>query len=213
MFKCKVCGKEFQKRQSLGGHVSSHYRTKKEKLVTVTVKTCKYCNETFKNGWQLGAHITNCKLNPNHDKIQKKRIVSRTGLEVSDETKLKISKSLKLAHKENRAWNIGKSRWNNKPSYPEIFFAKVIENEFSDKQYVREYPVEKYSIDFAWPHKKIAIEIDGQQHQRFKEYSDRDAKKNACLTEHGWSVLRLKWIDVYADPKKYIKEANLFVGQ
>lgn len=34
----------------------------------------------------------------------------------------KISESMKKAHAEGRAWNIGKSRWNNEPSYPEKFF-------------------------------------------------------------------------------------------
>lgn len=28
---------------------------------------------------------------------------------------------MKLAHKEHRAHNIGQSRWNNEPSYPEKF--------------------------------------------------------------------------------------------
>ena len=49
------------------------------------------------------------------------------------ETKDKISNSMKIAHNEGRAWNIGKSRWNNEPSYPEIFFMEVINNEFTNK--------------------------------------------------------------------------------
>lgn len=56
---------------------------------------------------------------------------------------------MKKAHKENRAWNIGKSRWNNKSSYPEEFFIRVIENEFSDKNYIREYPFKRFSLDFV----------------------------------------------------------------
>jgi very-short-patch-repair endonuclease len=210
MLKCKVCGKEFQTTQSLGGHVSSHFRTKTEKITSI--KQCKYCNGIFENGWKLGAHIINCKANPNIKQIIKKRSLTMKGIKPSIETKIKISNSLKLAHKENRAWNIGKSRWNNDPSYPETFFMKVIKNEFLDKSYVREYSIGKYSIDFAWPHKKIAIEIDGQQHQRFKEYVERDAKKDEYLKNHGWLVLRLNWVDVYNDPKRYINEANSFVG-
>lgn len=61
---------------------------------------------------------------------------------------------MKIAHKEGRAWNIGKSRWHNEASYPENFFIKVIENEFEDKNYKREFNIGIYSIDFAWPHKK-----------------------------------------------------------
>ena len=40
----------------------------------------------------------------------------------SEENKRKISEAMKLAHKEHRAHNIGQSRWNNEPSYPEKFF-------------------------------------------------------------------------------------------
>jgi len=65
------------------------------------------------------------------------------------------------AHKEGRAHNIGESRWNNEPSYPERWFMKVIENEFEDKNYTREYPFHRFSLDFAWIEKKKCIEIDG----------------------------------------------------
>lgn len=123
----------------------------------------------------------------------------------------KISNSLKQAHKEGRAWNIGKSRWNNKPSYPEKFFMKIIENEFEDKNYLREYPVGIYSIDFAWVYKKKAIEIDGDQHDRFIEYKERDERKNKKLEEEGWDVLRIKWCDFYNNTKYYIQEAIKFI--
>ena len=58
-----------------------------------------------------------------------------TGNKLSEDIKKSISISMKKAHSEKRAWNIGKSRWNNKPSWPEQFFMKVIENEFLDKNY------------------------------------------------------------------------------
>ena len=64
--------------------------------------------------------------------------LSDKGLEriVTEDTKLKISESMKIAHKEQRAHNIGKSRWNNEPSYPEKFFMDVINNEFIDKNVI-----------------------------------------------------------------------------
>ena len=43
------------------------------------------------------------------------------GKKHSEESKRKISEAMKLAHKEHRAHNIGQSRWNNEPSYPEKF--------------------------------------------------------------------------------------------
>ena len=129
----------------------------------------------------------------------------------SKETKQKISESMIAAHAEGRAWNIGASRWNNKQSYPEQFFSKVIENHFEDIDYVTEYPFLIYSFDFAWPHKRKAIEIDGDQHERFEDYRLRDIRKDNLAIDHGWEVLRIKWKDIYNDPTHFICIAHSFI--
>lgn len=123
----------------------------------------------------------------------------------------KIRNAMKIAHQEGRAWNIGQSRWNNQPSYPEIFFMKVIENEFENKNYTREYPLGKYSLDFAWVDQKKCIEIDGDQHQRYIEYQVRDGKKDEFLKQNGWSVLRIVWKEMFSDTKTYIKICKDFI--
>ena len=133
------------------------------------------------------------------------------GNTLSEEHKEKISKGMKIAHKEGKAWNIGQSRWNNEQSYPEKFFEKVINNEFDDKNYETEHPVGIYSIDFAWPDKKLAIEIDGDQHKRFEEIIERDKRKDAYLESLGWKVLRIDWKSMFNEPKQYIKIANEFI--
>ena len=130
---------------------------------------------------------------------------------MTEEIRKKISDSMKLAHKEQRAWNIGKSRWNNKPSYPEKWFMSVIENEFTDKEYKREFPFSKYSIDFAWIHLKKAIEIDGEQHKRFPEYAERDRIKDSLLKESGWQVLRLPWQQIFNNTKDSIQQMKSFI--
>jgi very-short-patch-repair endonuclease len=137
----------------------------------------------------------------------------RPGRKPTTEERQKLSESMKIAHAEGRAWNIGKSRWNNKPSYPESFFMKVIENEFEDKNYTREHPFGNFSLDFAWIEKKLCIEIDGDQHQRFQEYRDRDERKDKLLSESGWKVLRISWKDMSNDPKHWINIAKQFILQ
>lgn len=129
----------------------------------------------------------------------------------SPEVNKKISESMKKAHKEGRAWNIGKSRWNNEPSYPEKFFMDVVENEFDDRDYKNEYPIGIYSADFCWPHLKKVIEIDGDQHQRFDEYIERDKKKDKFLFDEGYQVLRVIWKEMYKNPKEKIKECYDFI--
>ena len=88
---------------------------------------------------------------------------------------------------------------------------KVINNEFEDKNYRRECPVWIYSIDFAWEDKKKGIEIDGEQHERFDDYKERDNRKDEFLRNNGWKILRIKWRDMYADPKKWIEIAYKFI--
>lgn len=209
MYTCVTCNKEFDNRRSYAGHCSSHFR--KSKVVEIKMPICKYCNTEFKNGKQLGGHMVWCKLNPDLEISRCRLQLSSTDKTVSSSTKDKISKSMKIAHGEGRAWNIGKSRWNNEPSYPEKFFMKVIENEFEDKQYIREFPFIKYSIDFAWPHLKMAIEIDGEQHERFPEYAERDRLKDELLIENGWKILRISWKELYNNTKEKIQESKEFI--
>ena len=207
-WKCLYCNKVFRTRKEKQDHYNENptHRTncknkpKKEYI-------CEYCGlkwistlEGYKN------HINHCNKNIN------KRLHGWTGKQHTNISKEKISNTMKKAHKEGRAWNIGKSRWNNKMSYPEEFFVKVIKNEFSDKNYIYEYPFGIYSLDFAWIHKNKCIEIDGDQHQRFLEYIERDKRKDAYIKEHNWQVLRIKWKDMFNDPKKWIKIAKDFIG-
>ena len=140
-------------------------------------------------------------------------VIWSKGKKISEEIRLKISKSMKLAHAEGRAHNIGESRWNVMPSYPEKWFIEVIENEFYDKKYVREFPFHAFSLDFAWPDKKLCIEIDGEQHQRFDDIIERDKRKDKTIAKYGWKVMRMPWKSVYADTKTWISKAKNFIGK
>ena len=225
MYTCNECGKKFDKKQALLGHCSSHRRgdeyakkretenSKKAKEKKLLPKKCNFCNIEFKDGFSLGGHISNCKLNPNFSKKIEKISASLIGKKLPEDQKKRISEAMKVAHGENRAWNIGKSRWDNKKSYPEIFFSNVIQNEFIDKNYKSEYPVGIYSIDFAWPDLKKAIEIDGEQHERFDDYRQRDERKDEFLSEIGWRVLRITWKEMFNNTKEKIREAYNFIHE
>ncbi len=45
-----------------------------------------------------------------------------------------------------------------------------------------------YSLDFAHPKRKIAVEVDGSSHQNRRDIDD---KKDAWLLENGWAVIRV----------------------
>ena len=121
---------------------------------------------------------------------------------------------MKLAHKEGRAHNIGQCRWNCKHSYPETWLIRVLENEFQLREnydYRTEYPFGKYSLDFAWPDKRICIEVDGEQHDIDIKQKERDKNKDALLLEKGWKELRIPWKSCYASPKEWINKIKEFL--
>lgn len=201
IIKCKFCNKEFS---SLGihTHIAIKHHGKKAN-----------CN-FLKNAtpWNKGlTKETNPTVKLMAEKTAKS-IKGKPGHPHSEKSKKEISKKMKKAHAEGRAWNIGKSRWNNEPSYPEKFFKRVIANEIEDKNYIPEYPCGIYSIDFAWPERKLAFEIDGDQHQRFEEYKLRDQRKDLYLQKEGWKILRLVWKDVCNNTKGEIQKLKLFIN-
>ena len=165
-FICEACGKHFIKRQSFFAHKGSH--SKKKKRVPWNKGLTKESDARVKKAGETYS--------------QTQKGAKRNAL--SSEHKISISKSMSKAHQEGRAHNIGKSRWNSKQSYPESFFEKVIINEFSDKNYKTEFNVGVYSIDFAWPEKKLAIEIDGSQHL-LEERKMKDDQKDKLLHQEG----------------------------
>jgi very-short-patch-repair endonuclease len=87
----------------------------------------------------------------------------------------------------------------------------VIDNEFDDKNYVREFPFYKFSLDFVWKDTKKVIEIDGEQHYRDEKQILRDKQKNEFLKNDGWKLLRLDWRWVFHNSKEAIKQAKEFI--
>lgn len=198
---------------------------------------CKFCNKSCKNSRSHKNHEKTCPQNPNRlfrgyraglapwnkgltlDSEPRMAAsiaamtAARKGLPAhkwSEESLAKVSISMKRAHAEGRAHNIGQSRWNNEPSYPEKFFMEVIANEFNDKDYIYEYPIGIFSIDFAWASKRKAIEIDGKQHEQ-PEYQARDIRKNKFLEDSGWDLLRVKWADFFNNPSYWIQTTKRFI--
>jgi len=125
-------------------------------------------------------------------------------MHLSEKHKIAIGTAMRRAHKEGRAWNIGKSRWNNKPSAAEKMFMRFLKNNnFKERQdYYREFPFSIYSADFYFPKLALVIEIDGVQHERFEEYKRRDERKEKVIRDFDIEILRIKWQAVCRDSKK-----------
>ena len=134
----------------------------------------------------------------------------------SDETKQKISESMKLAQKEGRAHNIGECRWNNTHSWPEKWLIQVLKNEccyVEGIHYVTEYPFHRFSLDFAFVNSKLCIEVDGKQHTTDKAQIERDKRKDELLREDGWKELRIPWRECFSNPKTWIDKIKSFLRE
>lgn len=53
----------------------------------------------------------------------------------------------------------------------------------------RQFPIAGFILDFACESEKLAIELDGGQHN-LPDYAARDAARTAALAKSGWRVLR-----------------------
>lgn len=58
----------------------------------------------------------------------------------------------------------------------------------------RQYPIAKYTVDFYCPAKRLAIEVDGEQH--FETLSE-DKKRDEELARLGIRVIRIPSLDLF----------------
>lgn len=117
----------------------------------------------------------------------------RKGKVLSDEIRKKISISMKKYLDENPDKTPYLLNHSSKESYPEKIFRERLERE--NIQFVQEYKILRYSLDFAFPDKKINVEIDGETHLQ-KNVQKIDAERNKILQNLGWKVLRFRTFDV-----------------
>jgi very-short-patch-repair endonuclease len=170
------------------------------------MKKCKYCEKEFEDGRQMGGHQIWCKNNPNHELMVKKNkdIINLgfKGKKLSDEQKEKISKSRKKYLMENPDKVPYKLNHSSKTRYPERYFKRIL------KGFISQYriPETLYEIDFANPDKKIAIEIDGEQHYSDKKMIDHDLKRDLVLKSLGWRTIRIRWSHYKVLSKKQREE-------
>lgn len=143
---------------------------------------CKYCGKEFEIGWTK--RNQKCCSTSCSSKYKWKDKKYRNKMS-------KILSNVAIKRHLNNDKNFGwQTRKNIKPSYPESIAIRCL-NELK-VNYEREHPFGKYFIDFAIIKDKIAIEIDGQQHN-LKERIESDNKKDKLLKSEGWKIFRIKY--------------------
>lgn len=195
---------------------------------------CKFCGKLCKNLNSLHNHERLCPKNPDRNYVshtkghkawnkgltkeinesianQSKTFCERYhgetgtwfGKKHSEETKKKISET----QKKNYA---GKSRYipvqEHRKSYAEQYFDVI----FTDAQ--KQFPVDRYRLDYAWPDTKTYIEVDGEQHYT-EEGLKHDNERTQVLESLGWLCKkRIRWSEyqkLNEDEKKAFIESLL----
>jgi len=125
----------------------------------------------------------------------------------TDETKEKLSKIRKEYLRKNPNKVPYLLNHSSKGSYPEKYFTEVFKREGLDV--VKKFRVSLYELDFSIPHKKIDIEIDGNQHYDDIKIVESDIRRNEFLETEGWDVIRINWSNYQ---KLNYKEKNMFIN-
>jgi len=194
-YNCEKCNKEFDSRFSLNAHKKNcgkikNKRNRKTKIENRITK-CQYCGIVEMNYLKLGGHIVNCKLNPTYgDRILNLK-EKNIGKKHSDETKKKISEIRKEYLKNNPDKVPYLLNHSRNESYPEKYFTELFKNE--KIEVIKKFRIGLYELDFSIPHKKINIEIDGEQHYVDNKIVESDIRRNRYLSDLGWITYRIRW--------------------
>lgn len=157
------------------------------KNYTLLHKICKYCSLNFSTAFKR----TNCCSKSCASKLRSQ----------NPEYIKKLSNSVK-SRINNGTFSGWKSRTKCQPSFPEKITMEILSELSICLE--RELPVGKWFIDFADCNRKIALEIDGKQHDLI-ERKMSDNKKDDFLKKNGWKVFRIKWKKLTKDFRQELK--------
>lgn len=177
------------------------------------MEKCVFCEKEFSTKRGCSYHSRFCPSNPKREFLkawnkgltkeddprialseEAKRKCAKTflGRKHTKETKKKISESRKKFLEENPDQiPYLLNHYSKGPSYPERYFKKVFQN--AKLHFEEQKPEGRYLIDFAFVDKKIAVEVDGEQHYLDPKIIESDKRKTKFLQQRGWTIKRIRW--------------------
>jgi very-short-patch-repair endonuclease len=195
---------------------------------------CQFCGRETTNPGANKAHENKCPSNPNPATYKSGRKSGHKGAnqytkaqslglpkpEISEasrqklrdanvgrkhpqEVKDKISKARRKYLSENPDMVPYKlNHYSKGPSYPERYWKKIFDK--AELNYVEQYQIHTYQLDFALVEEKIDIEIDGDQHYLDRRIIKSDKHRNEYLENLGWKIIRVRW----SEYKKLVDKQN-----
>ena len=196
---CQFCGKTCKNNNSL----RNHERLCKNNPDRQESSFHQYNNRPEHQAWNKGLNKETSEGVRKHSESLKKYYETHDGSwkgkKHTEDQKLKIGASVKKFLEANPEMVPYKRNHSSKESYPEMYFTDLFSAENIDLH--KQFPVGSYRLDFADPDKKIAIEIDGEQHYVDKKMVAHDEIRDAYLKSIGWYVYRIRW--------SHFKSANI----
>lgn len=77
---------------------------------------------------------------------------------------------------------------------------------------VRQFKVGSYRLDFALPHLKIGIELDGHLTHSSPAAIAADRKRQRWLESQGWYIIRFGGQEVFKDAVECVRETSFLVS-
>ncbi len=71
---------------------------------------------------------------------------------------------------------------------------------------------QQYFIDIAFPHLKVAVEIDGRLHETDEDLFESDRWRQNALVRDGWRVLRFTWEMLRDHPETVVAAIRTVIG-
>jgi very-short-patch-repair endonuclease len=98
----------------------------------------------------------------------------------------------------------------NQSDAERALWAKVRNKQFFGMKFFRQYSVGPYILDFYCPTAKLAVELDGGQHNQ-GDKREQDAARSDYLKAHGIDVMRFWNNEVLLDIQSVLSELALKV--
>ena len=204
-WKCPYCPAVLESRRKFYEHTHDNHTSNCKQDYT-----CKHCGNVF-NTTHSGIvnHELRCKQNP----LKLKCNLGSRAFTQTPEFRLQCSERMKTRHKLGIAPTFH-SRTEVKHSYPETWVIGLLSNKYGwteNIEYKTELQFHRYFLDFAWPDKRLCMEIDGDLH-RYEARKKIDAEKDALLRKEGWRVLRVKWGYILKHKSDFIDMVDKFLS-
>lgn len=98
----------------------------------------------------------------------------------------------------------------NQTDAERAFWSKVRNGQFHRLKFFRQYSVGAYILDFYCPEQKLAVELDGGQHN-LPEGREYDAERTAYLNSHGIEVVRFWNNEVLCEMEVVLERLEQFI--